>query len=128
MIAPEVEERLWAYMGGIARVNGMKALAVGGTEDHVHLLISLPSSMAIATAMREIKSGSSRWMHETGGMPEFAWQEGYGAFSVGQKQAETTVAYIAGQKEHHRRRDFQAEFLAFLKKHRVAYDPRFVWG
>jgi putative transposase len=128
MIAPEVEERLWAYMGGIARVNGMKALAVGGTEDHVHLLISLPSSMAIATAMREIKSGSSRWMHETGGMPEFAWQEGYGAFSVGQKQAETTVAYIAGQKEHHRRRDFQAEFLAFLKKHGVAYDPRFVWG
>jgi len=115
-------------MGGIARVNGMKALAVGGTEDHVHLLISLPSSMAIATAMREIKSGSSRWMHETGGMPEFAWQEGYGAFSVGQKQAETTVAYIAGQKEHHRRRDFQAEFLAFLKKHGVAYDPRFVWG
>jgi len=126
-IAPDVQERLWAYMGGITRKNGMTALAVGGMEDHVHLLISLPSSMAIATAMREIKRGASRWMHEAG-VREFAWQEGYGAFSVGRNQVDATVAYIARQKEHHRRRDFQAEFLAFLKKHRVAYDPRFVWG
>lgn len=127
-IAPEIEERLWAYLGGIARENGMTALAVGGMEDHVHLLISLPSSMTIATAMREIKRGSSLWMHEACGMPEFQWQQGYGAFSVGLNQVEATVAYIARQKEHHRRRDFQAEFVAFLKKHRVEYDPRFVWG
>jgi len=127
-IAPEIEERLWAYLGGIARENGMTALAVGGMEDHVHLLIALPSSMAIATAMREIERGSSLWMHEACGMPEFQWQQGYGAFSVGQNQVEATVAYIARQKEHHRRRDFQAEFVAFLKKHRVEYDPRFVWG
>jgi putative transposase len=82
-IAPEGQERLWAYVGGIARENGMKALAVGGTEGHVHLLLSLPAPLAIATAMRQIESGSSRWMHETCGVPGFEWQEGYGAFSIG---------------------------------------------
>lgn len=128
IISPEVQDRLWAYMGGIAREHEMKALAVGGMEDHVHLLLSLPASIAVAKAMQEIKSGSSRWMHETCGLPVFAWQEGYGAFSIGWAQVKTTSAYIANQKEHHRKRDFQAEFLAFLKKHRIEYDPRFIWG
>jgi len=128
LIAPELQARLWAYMGGIAREHDMKALAVGGTEDHVHLLLSLPSPMPIANAMREIKSASSRWMHKTCNLPDFEWQEGYGAFSIGWSQVETTLAYIAGQEEHHRKRDFQAEFLAILKKHRIEYDPRYVWG
>jgi putative transposase len=128
IIAPEVQPRLWAYMGGVAREHEMKALAVGGMGDHAHLLLSLPSSMPIANAMREIKSGSSRWMHETCLAPTFEWQEGYGAFTIGQGQVEATLAYIAGQEEHHRKRDFQAEFVAILKKHRIAYDPRYVWG
>ena len=128
MIEPEVQDRLWAYIGGIAREHGMTALAVGGTGDHAHLLVALPATVAVATAMREIKSGSSRWMHETWAMPEFAWQEGYGAFSIGHAQIEATVRYIAGQQEHHRRRDFQAEFLAILRKHCIEYDPRYVWG
>jgi REP element-mobilizing transposase RayT len=106
----------------------MKALAVGGTDDHVHILLSLPSSVAIAKAMREIKSASSRWMHETCDLPAFEWQEGYGAFSVGWSQVDATLAYIAGQKEHHQKRDFQAEFVAILKKHRIEYNPRYVWG
>jgi len=127
-IAPEVQDCLWAYIGGIAREHGMTALAVGGTGDHAHLLVAIPATLAVATAMREVKSGSSRWMHETCAMPEFAWQEGYGAFSIGYSQIEATVQYIAGQAEHHRRRDFQAEFLAILKKHRIEYDPRYVWG
>jgi putative transposase len=127
-IAPEVQERLWAYIGGIARDNEMKALAVGGTEDHAHLLLSLPASLSVAEAMRKIKGGSSRWLHVSCGLKGFAWQEGYGAFSVGWSQVEATVAYIAGQKEHHRRRDFQAEFLAILKRHRIEYDARYVWG
>ena len=104
----------------------MKALAVGGTEDHVHMLLSLPSSVPIAKAMREIKSASSLWMN--GNECDFAWQEGYGAFSIGQAQVEATIAYIMRQAEHHEERDFQAEFIAFLKKHRIAYDPRYVWG
>jgi REP element-mobilizing transposase RayT len=106
----------------------MKALAVGGTEDHIHMLLSLPSSLPIAKAMREIKSASSRWMHETCMAPRFEWQEGYGAFSIGWAQVEATLAYIARQEEHHRKRNFQAEFVAILKKHRLEYDLRYVWG
>jgi REP element-mobilizing transposase RayT len=128
IIPEELQERLWAYMGGIAREHEMKALALGGMDDHVHILLSLPTSKAIANAMREIKAGSSRWMHETCNLPDFEWQEGYGAFSIGQTQIDSTVAYIARQKEHHRKRDFQAEFVAFLKKHRIEYDSRYVWG
>ncbi len=127
-IVPDVQDRLWAYMGGVAREHEMKALAVGGMDDHVHILLSMPASSSVANAMREIKSASSRWMHETCSMKDFDWQEGYGAFSIGWAQMSATVAYIARQQEHHRKRDFQAEFLAFLKKHRVEYDPRYVWG
>jgi len=127
-IAPELQERLWAYMGGIARENEMKALAVGGTEDHVHLLLSLPSTLTIAEAMRKIKGGSSRLLHESCGLTGFEWQKGYGAFSIGCSQVDATRAYIAGQQEHHRKRDFQAEFLSILKRHGIEYDPRYVWG
>jgi REP element-mobilizing transposase RayT len=115
-------------MGGIAREHGMKALDVGGIEDHAHLLLSLPSSTPIAAAMRDIKSASSHWMNETCAIEDFEWQAGYGAFSIGWAQIDTTIAYIARQQEHHRRRDFQAEFIAFLKKHQIEYDPRYVWG
>jgi putative transposase len=127
-IAPEIQPRLWAYMGGIAREHDVKALAVGGIDDHAHLLLSLPSTMAIATAMRDIKRGASIWMHEKGEVPAFEWQEGYGAFSIGWSQADATIAYIARQEAHHRKRDFQAEFVAFLNKHHIDYDPRYVWG
>jgi len=127
-IAPELRERLWAYIGGIAREHGMKAVAVGGTEDHVHILLLLPSSVTIASAMRTIKSGSSQWLHEACGQGGFEWQLGYGAFTIGWSQVDATVAYIAGQEEHHRKRDFQAEFLAILKQHRIEYDARYVWG
>jgi REP element-mobilizing transposase RayT len=127
-IASEYQERLWAYMGGIARENGMKALAVGGMEDHAHLLLSLPSSLTIAEAMRKIKGGSSLWLHESCGLTGFEWQLGYGAFTIGCSHVDATVAYIARQQEHHRKRDFQAEFLAILKQHGIEYDPRYVWG
>ena len=127
-ISRKIQPRLWAYMGGIAREHGFKALAIGGTQDHVHILLSLPSSVPIAKAIREIKSAASLWMHQTGQGRDFEWQEGYGAFSIGMAQTSATVAYIARQEEHHRKRDFQAEFLAFLKKHRIEYDPRYVWG
>jgi REP element-mobilizing transposase RayT len=127
-IVPEIQAPLWAYMGGVAREHGMKALAGGGMDDHVHLLLSLPSILSIAAAMRDIKSASSHWMRESSGISRFEWQEGNGAFSIGWGQVRTTLAYIAGQKEHHLKRNFQAEFLAFLGKHRIEYDPRFVWG
>ena len=128
IIPPDVQGQLWAYMGGIARGLEIRALEIGGMEDHAHLLLSLPSTMAVATAMREIKGSSSRWMHENCALPDFAWQQGYGAFSIGSAQIETTAAYIANQVEHHRKRNFQSEFLAMLKKQGIAYDPRFIWG
>jgi len=128
MIVEDVQPRLWAYIGGIAREYEMTALAVGGMADHVHVLLSIPAALPVARAMQEIKAGSSRWMHAAVGKEGFAWQNGYGAFSIGSSQVDSTLAYIETQREHHRRRDFQAEFIAMLKKQRIAYDPRFVWG
>ncbi len=129
IISPEIRERLWAYMGGIARENKVKALAVGGTSDHVHILLALPSTISVAKAIQLIKGGSSKWVSEM--FPEihqFAWQEGYGAFSIGVSGIDDTIAYIQTQDEHHRTRTFQEEFLAFLKKHEVEYDERYIWG
>ena len=123
----EVQARLWAYMGGIAHASG-KALAVGGAADHAHLLLSLFSTVSIAEAMRAIKASSSHWLRTECGLREFEWQEGYGAFSIGHTQIAAAVAYIGAQAEHHRKRDYQAEFLAILTKHEIAYDPRYVWG
>ena len=129
LISAPASERLWAYVGGIARANGMTALSVGGAADHVHALLSLPTTMPVAKAAQLIKGGSSKWARET--FPrgrDFAWQEGYGAFSVSVSQLDATVAYIQGQKEHHRRRSFQEEYVAFLRKHGVEYDEDHVWG
>jgi REP element-mobilizing transposase RayT len=116
-------------MGGIARENQMKALAIGGVEDHVHILLSLPSTISVAKALQLIKGGSSKWVHDE--FPrhhDFAWQEGYAALSIGISQVGDTERYIANQEEHHRTRSFEDEFLAFLKKHGIEYDPRYVWG
>ncbi|MGA9585286.1 MAG: IS200/IS605 family transposase [Terracidiphilus sp.] len=127
-ISADIQPRLGEYIGGIARKHGMKALVVGGMEDHVHILLSLPSTLPLGQAMREIKSASSRWMHETCNLQHFEWQEGYGAFSIGTTQIAATLGYIADQAEHHKKHDFQAEFISFLKKHRVEYDPRYIWS
>jgi putative transposase len=129
LITAPLQERLWPFMGGIARENGMKALAIGGVEDHSHLLLSLPTTISIAQAIQRIKGGSSKWIHET--FPEhqgFAWQEGYGAFSIGASQLDDSVSYIRSQAEHHRKKTFQEEFLAFLKRHGMEYDDRYMWG
>jgi REP element-mobilizing transposase RayT len=128
-ITAELQSRLWPFLGGIARENRMVAPAVGGVEDHIHILLSLPSTMSIAKAIQLLKAGSSLWLHEM--FPEqrgFAWQEGYGAFSLSVSQAERTKSYIESQAEHHRKKTFQEEFLTFLKKHNMDYDERYVWG
>jgi putative transposase len=127
-ITLDLKTRLWPFMGGIARQNNMKAMAVGGVADHAHLLLSLPSTVPIAKAIQLIKGGSSKWVHDA--FPEhrdFAWQEGYGAFSVGVAQVDETVKYIGSQAEHHRKRTFLEEFLAFLERHGMEYDERYVW-
>jgi putative transposase len=125
LISEEVQPKLWPFVGGIARKNGFKALVVGGTEDHLHVLLSLPATIPLARAVQLLKGASSHWMNETQ-KTRFAWQEGYGAFTIGISQKPGTIAYIQSQREHHKKRDFREEFLAFLKKHGVEYDPRYV--
>jgi putative transposase len=128
-IAANLQERLWPFMGGIAREQGAKAMAIGGVEDHVHLLLSLPATISVAKAIQSIKGASSKWVHETfSEHRSFAWQEGYGAFSIGVAQVDATIAYIQSQAEHHRRTTFQEEFRMFLKKHGIEYDERYVLG
>jgi putative transposase len=117
-IQDEMLGRLHAYLGGIARENGISALAVGGVTDHVHLLVSLPRTVSVAKAVQLLKSGSSKWVHET--FPHsrnFAWQEGYGAFSIGVSQKEPTMKYIQAQAEHHKRVSFPDELNKFLSVH-----------
>ena len=126
-IAPGKLSDLWSYLGGIARKNLFKTIAIGGTENHVHILLSLPAAIPLAKAMQLLKDGSSKWMNETGD-GNFAWQEGYGAFTVGISQQSVTATYINSQAEHHQKRGFEEEFLAFLKKHEIDYDPKYVWG
>jgi len=118
---------LWSYLGGIARKNGFKVIAAGGTENHVHVLLSLPATLPLAKAVQLLKGGSSKWLNDTGG-GGFAWQEGYGGFSIGLSQQAATVAYINTQAAHHARRSFREEFVAFLKKHGIEYDERYVLG
>jgi putative transposase len=127
LIPPAKQPDLWSYLGGIARKNGFKAVAVGGTDNHVHLLLSLPATMTLAKAMQLLKGGSSKWMNDSGANA-FAWQQGYGAFSVGISQQADTISYIRSQAEHHHKHGFEDEFLAFLKKHGIEYDPSHVWG
>ena len=114
---------MWPYLGGIAKQNQMKALAIGGASDHVHVLLSLPATLSIAKAMQLLKGNSSKWMRETfPKMRSFSWQEGYGAFSIGMSGVNATAAYIRNQTEHHRTRSFREEFVAMLKKHGFMHD------
>jgi putative transposase len=122
-LTPDLWERLWPYLGGIARQNQIKTLAIGGARDHVHVLLSLPATMSVAKAMQLLKGNSSKWIRETfPKMHFFAWQEGYAAFSVGVSAVDAAVAYIRNQAEHHRTRSFRDEYAAMLKKHGFAYD------
>ena len=117
-IRPEIRDRLWSYMGGIARQNKMTALGVGGSADHVHLVLLLPPAVSAAKAVQLIKSGSSKWLREQGELYyDFEWQEGYGAFTLGISQVPETLKYVESQEDHHRRRTFREEFEAFLRKH-----------
>jgi len=119
-IPAELQEQLWAYILGIANHLKIKALAIGGTTNHVHVLVGLPTTMTVAEAVQKLKANSSRWLGEHTG--RFQWQDGYGSFSVSPSALSTVQAYIRNQKEHHQRRSFEDELRAFLDKSGVAYD------
>jgi len=127
IIATAWRERLHAYLGGVVRnVDGVPE-AVGGVADHVHLLIGLRATACLAEVVRDVKAVSSRWVHEEIGEHAFAWQEGYGAFTVSASQRDVVRAYIAKQEEHHQKRTFQEEYLELLKRSGVGYDERYLW-
>ena len=125
LITPELQDRLWPYLGGIARENRIKALMVGGVEDHVHALLSIPSTLSVAKSVQLLKGNSSKWIHDTfKDRGDFEWQEGYGAFSVGISGVKDTTEYIHGQAEHHRKTSFKEELEVFLKRHGMEYVER----
>jgi REP element-mobilizing transposase RayT len=123
LITPELQERLYPYLGGIARENKMKALSIGGVEDHVHALLSIPSTLSIAKAMQLLKGNSSKWIHKTfSNQRLFEWREGYGAFSIAVSGIEDTIRYIQFRKEHHQAHSFKDELITFFDKHGIPYE------
>jgi len=129
MITPEVEPELYAYLGGTVKNLDSRCLAVGGTSNHVHLLISPSKNIALSHLMEEIKKSSSKWIKTKGAaLRTFGWQDGYGAFTIGQSQVEALQRYIAGQKERHKKQTFEEELVMLLKKYRVEYDERYIWS
>ena len=128
LITPELSADLYPYLGGIVRQEGGMLLEVGGMPDHVHLVARFRADLAVADMMRVIKANSSKWVNERAGRTEqFAWQTGYGAFTISGSQLEVVRRYVQRQEEHHRKHTFQEEFVAFLKKHGIAYDERYLW-
>jgi len=127
LLTPDLREDMLAYLGGIVRKLRGKVIESNARPDHVHCLLSLPPALALAEALRMLKSNSSLWVHETRRRAAFAWQTGYGAFSVSQSNVPVVVRYIRNQDQHHRKVSFQEEFIAFLKRHGIAYDERYIW-
>ena len=127
LIADPWRGRLHAYLGGTVRTLDGVPEAIGGTADHVHMLVGLRALHCLADVLREIKRPSSQWVHETLGIAEFAWQEGYGAFTVSESQIGPVRKYITSQEEHHHTRTFKEEFVEMLNRHGLKFDEKFIW-
>ena len=126
LLPTEFRPRMWAYAAGVCKKLDILVLAVGGMEDHIHFLIQIPPTLALAKAVLAIKANSSRWANEDG--LKFAWQQGYGAFSVSSSSVPMVIRYIQNQEAHHKKMSFDLEFVALLKKHGMEFDPKFVFG
>ncbi len=127
-IKPEIEEELFKYMSGIFREYESPVIAINGAEDHVHILVSLSRKIALSDLLEKVKKSSSKWIKTKGeNYRNFYWQNGFGAFSIGQSGVEALKEYIAKQKEHHRKKTFQDEFREFLRLYNIEYDERYVW-
>jgi REP-associated tyrosine transposase len=123
LIPQDMQQRLWSYIAAICQKDGMFVHAVGGTEDHIHILFQLPATLTLARAILLMKAYSSKWMGK-----QFAWQKGYAAFSVSASILPVVTRYVQNQELHHRKMTFDQEFIALLKKHNVEFDPKYVFG
>jgi putative transposase len=129
LITPEIESGLFAYMAGTLKNLESPCLAINGTVDHVHLLISQSKNIPLSRLVGELKKSSSRWIKtKSPNHTSFDWQDGYGAFSMGQSNVAALKKYIAQQKERHKRKSFQLELIEFLRKYGVKYDERYIWS
>jgi REP element-mobilizing transposase RayT len=127
-IEPAMREDMYAFIGGIMNKKKAKLIAAGGMFDHIHLYASLPSIISIADFVNAVKSNSSRWVHESfSALRRFAWQEGYGAFSVSKSDEPRVIRYIQNQEKHHAKRTFKEELISLLEKHQIPYDERYIW-
>ena len=122
------QDRLYGYLGGILARKKCKLIAAGGLVDHVHVYASLPATISLAETAAAMKANSSRWIRSNAPhCKEFAWQEGYAAFTVSKSNESRLIDYIHNQETRHQRLRFQDEFLALLKKHEIPYDERYLW-
>jgi putative transposase len=121
------QERLYAYWGGIIRKLGGVARTIGGDDDHVHILASLKPIHCPASILRELKSSSSAWIHSEIGIRSFEWQDGYGAFTISRSAVDAVTKYIQQQKEHHKRKTFQEEYLELLRESGIEFDEKYLW-
>lgn len=131
--SPTIEEEHWdrvhSYIGGLVNITGCHVLRVGGVENHVHVLLMFSKTETVAHVVEEMKRNSSRWIKTISPIYEnFAWQGGYGAFSVSQSQVDTVMRYIENQREHHRKQSFQEEYLEFLRLHNIEFDEKYVFS
>jgi REP element-mobilizing transposase RayT len=126
VIIPSLKSDLFAYLGGIVREIQGTALIVNGTADHVHMLVRIRPAQSVAEVARIVKTNSSRWVHVKW-KTKFAWQTGYGAFSVSESNIAAVTRYIAAQEEHHKTSSFQEEFLSFLRKNNISFDAEHLW-
>lgn len=129
LLRPDIEADVWRYLGGICRAHGVTPVQIGGIDDHVHLLLGIPSTLALSDVVKRIKGESSKWLSdEMTGMKAFAWQDGYGAFTVGKSQVPDTVRYIQSQREHHKRTSFEDEYRKFLHIHDIVAEEKYIFG
>jgi REP-associated tyrosine transposase len=126
-IVPDLSTKLHGYLWGIAKNLKCTPLAVNGTDDHIHMLVGIRPDSSLSDLVRSLKSSSSKWVHDEQGRPRFAWQLGFAALSVSKSNAAAVSRYIAEQEQHHRKMSFQQELIAFLKKHAIEYDERYIW-
>ena len=123
-----IENRVWAYIGGVARKHKLTAIQVGGIENHIHSLVMSPPVFAPSQIAQWLKGDSSKWIHtEFADLKSFAWQDGYGAFSVSKSKVPDVVEYIKNQREHHRKQSFEDEYVKLMKYHEVECDERYLF-